>query len=127
MEGGPLYQPLGEAAESQAGAGPSGVVKLCGRDPAAAIIQCTEYADFLGLEHLAENLYKKGKGAVHAFKKWVRGNAHAIRGALCDITGWGSGLLVGAGATALTDGNWLFGGTAGYIVGKGVENACNHQ
>jgi hypothetical protein len=126
VEEGLLHQPL-EAGAGEVKDKPGvGVVRLCSTDPTATGL-CARYADFLGLEGLAKNIWHKAKGAWHAFANWVHSNAHAIKSALCDITGWGSGLLSGTGATLLTDGNWLFGGSVGFGVGKGVEHACNEQ
>jgi hypothetical protein len=89
---------------------------------------CMRYADFLGIEGLAKEAWKEIKrGSKWVWKRitsWVHKNAASIKKSLCDVTGWGSGLLAGAGAGLISE-NWLFAGTVGYVVGKGVEDGCN--
>ncbi len=130
LEEGLLYQPLGEAREGQATAGAGGVLRLC-EEGSEASVRCARYADFLGLEHLAENLYKKGKGVVKAIKHWVSRNVNAIKHALCLVTGWGDGFLAGAGSNLLMGGPGDFGGDLasygiGVAVAAGVTSACDH-
>jgi hypothetical protein len=63
--------------------------------------------------------------ARSTIKKWVTKNATAIKKSLCTVSGWGTGLLVGAGAGLLTD-NPFVAGTAGIAAGEGVRYACEH-
>jgi RHS repeat-associated protein len=130
IEEGLLYQPLREGGEGQATAGAGGVVRLCEEGPQARV-RCARYADFLGLEHLAENLYKKGKGVVKAIKHWVSRNVSAIKHSLCLVTGWGDGFLAGAGANLFMGGPEDFAGDLasygiGVAVAAGVTSACDH-
>jgi hypothetical protein len=130
VEEGLLYQPLGEAGEGQATAGAGGAVRLC-EGGSEARGRCARYADFLGLEHLAENLYKKGKDVVKAIKHWVSHNVTAIKHSLCLVTGWGDGFLAGAGSNLLMGGPGDFAGDLasygiGVAVAAGVTSACDH-
>jgi RHS repeat-associated protein len=122
-----LVQPFVGAMGNESPTVPSNVVKLCVKQHDK--YACARYADFLGIEKLAEKVGKAiAKGAKSVWNKvsaWAGKHANAIRKSLCDVSGWGSGLLTGIGATDLT-GDPFLGGAAGIAVGEGVKYACEH-
>jgi RHS repeat-associated protein len=94
---------------------------------------CTLYVSFFGnLVHGAENL---AKGAVKAVVKaargivhWLHSHAAEVQTVGCLVQGIGVGTLVGAGATALSDGIGVYeAGIIGGTAGAAVTYACERE
>jgi RHS repeat-associated protein len=94
---------------------------------------CTRYVSFFGnLVHGAENL---AKGAVKAVVKaargivhWLKSHAAEVQTVGCLVQGIGVGTLVGAGATALSDGIGVYSaGIIGGTAGAAVTYACERE
>jgi hypothetical protein len=94
---------------------------------------CIRYASFSGnLIHGAENLAKRAAKAVvkaaRGIVHWLKSHAAEVDTVACLVQGIGAGTLVGAGATALSDGIGVYqAGVIGGPAGAAVTYACEHE
>ncbi len=94
---------------------------------------CIRYASFSGnLIHGAENLAKRAAKAVvkaaRGIVHWLKSHAAEVDTVACLVQGIGAGTLVGAGATALSDGIGVYqAGVIGGTAGAAVTYACEHE
>jgi hypothetical protein len=135
FEDGVLYGALGEAGESETLLGRA--APLCAEHktgnggPSEILVRqpCVRNIDFLGIGKFAEGLWHKIEGGAthvwHSVSGWAHRHAAQIKRFLCNVSGWGSGILAGAGAGLVTENPFLV-GAAGTAVGEGVKYACEH-
>lgn len=94
---------------------------------------CLRSADFLGnlISGAKKFLKNASKAVVKAARKiisWVKRHASEVHEVSCLVQGIGVGTLVGAGATALSDGIGVYAaGTIGGTAGAAVTYACEHE
>jgi hypothetical protein len=152
IESGLLYQSLnGEEASGGEGvvAGSGGAAQLTGErlmslrkcltapgkslSTAEHYSVCLRFVSFLGnlIAGAKKFLKNASKTVVKAAKKiisWVKKHYAEVHEVDCLVQGIGTGTLVGAGATALSDGIGVYAaGTIGGTAGAAVTYACEHE